>query len=234
MQFTFLVRYEDFSKVEAICSDMKDHLLNTEGIHRQLPMWVGFTGVEGNACNVYTIVSHHLLSSSLKCCLRCLHLFKPPSCLLLDRSGRIIASCFKYCFWVTCMCDMYCLCLGGGGGQGQVYLLALLPWWLHECALSCMPDGCQMHSAQPVMHCTEASLMHWIPDPHREAQYTSPLRFFYHPCTFVNQCQKAQSLLFFFLISDAITQDCTDSQSLVTCLEDFVTDAICNHCAEAV
>ncbi len=57
MQFTFLVRYEDFTKVEAICSDMKDHLLNTEGIHRQLPMWVGFTGVEGNACNVYTIVS---------------------------------------------------------------------------------------------------------------------------------------------------------------------------------
>ncbi|KAL3136343.1 hypothetical protein ABBQ38_005605 [Trebouxia sp. C0009 RCD-2024] len=57
MQFTFLVRYEDFDKVEAICTDMKDHLLNTEGIHRQLPMWVGFTGVEGNACNVYTIVS---------------------------------------------------------------------------------------------------------------------------------------------------------------------------------
>ncbi|KAL0035679.1 hypothetical protein WJX79_007913 [Trebouxia sp. C0005] len=56
MQFTFLVRYEDFSKVEAICTDMKDHLLNTEGIHRQLPMWVGFTGVEGNACNVYTIL----------------------------------------------------------------------------------------------------------------------------------------------------------------------------------
>lgn len=56
MQFTFLVRYEDFGKVEAICSDMKDHLLNTEGIHRQLPMWVGFTGVEGNACNVYTIL----------------------------------------------------------------------------------------------------------------------------------------------------------------------------------
>ena len=57
MQFTFLVRYEDFSKVEAICTDMKDHLLNTEGIHRQLPMWVGFVGVEHGACNVYTIVS---------------------------------------------------------------------------------------------------------------------------------------------------------------------------------
>ena len=57
MTFTFLVRYEDFGKVEAICSDMKDHLLNTEGIHRQLPMWVGFTGVEHGACNVYTIVS---------------------------------------------------------------------------------------------------------------------------------------------------------------------------------
>lgn len=63
MQFTFLVRYEDFNKVEAICSDMKDHLLNTEGIHRQLPMWVGFTGVEGNACNVYTIVRVLLLTT---------------------------------------------------------------------------------------------------------------------------------------------------------------------------
>ena len=75
MQFTFLVRYEDFDKVEAICTDMKDHLLNTEGIHRQLPMWVGFTGVEGNACNVYTIVSP--FSSALGacapvlCCLGC-------------------------------------------------------------------------------------------------------------------------------------------------------------------
>ena len=67
MQFTFLVRYEDFGKVEAICSDMKDHLLNTEGIHRQLPMWVGFTGVEGNACNVYTIVSVPPLVAELFC-----------------------------------------------------------------------------------------------------------------------------------------------------------------------
>ena len=63
MQFTFQVRFEDFSKVEPICSDMKDHLLNTEGIHRQLPMWVGFVGVEGHACNIYTIVSR-LQSSS--------------------------------------------------------------------------------------------------------------------------------------------------------------------------
>ena len=61
MQFTFLVRYEDFSKVEAICTDMKDHLLNTEGIHRQLPMWVGFVGVEHGACNIYTIVSRVIL-----------------------------------------------------------------------------------------------------------------------------------------------------------------------------
>lgn len=92
MQFTFLVRYEDFSKIEAICSDMKDHLHNTEGIHRQLPMWVGFTGVEGNACNVYTIVSCHFHSSSKKCCLHCLPGLQ---ICVAAHSGCIIATCFK-------------------------------------------------------------------------------------------------------------------------------------------
>ena len=92
MQFTFLVRYEDFSKIEAICSDMKDHLHNTEGIHRQLPMWVGFTGVEGNACNVYTIVSRHFHSSSKKCCLHCLPGLQ---ICVAAHSGCIIATCFK-------------------------------------------------------------------------------------------------------------------------------------------
>lgn len=75
MQFTFLVRYQDFNKVEAICSDMKDHLLNTEGIHRQLPMWVGFTGVEGNACNVYTIVRVLLLMTRPYCVMKSLCTF---------------------------------------------------------------------------------------------------------------------------------------------------------------
>ena len=65
MAFTFLVRFEDFSKVEAICTDMKDHLLNTEGIQRQLPMWVGFTGVDHGACNIYTIVSPAFLAHSI-------------------------------------------------------------------------------------------------------------------------------------------------------------------------
>ena len=88
MQFTFLVRYEDFSKIEAICSDMKDHLHNTEGIHRQLPMWVGFTGVEGNACNVYTIVSRHFHSSSKKC-------LPGLQICVAAHSGCIIATCFK-------------------------------------------------------------------------------------------------------------------------------------------
>ena len=86
MQFTFQVRYEDFNKVEAICSDMKDHLLNTEGIQRQLPMWVGFTGIEHGACNIYTIVSFCVALLHLHCCsyiavstLLCLHYCMHPT-----------------------------------------------------------------------------------------------------------------------------------------------------------
>ena len=80
MTFTFLVRYEDFGKVEAICSDMKDHLLNTEGIHRQLPMWVGFTGVEHGACNVYTIVSPLNLPHVAYSCCRTTNIVCKPCC----------------------------------------------------------------------------------------------------------------------------------------------------------
>ncbi len=65
---------------------------------------------------------------------------------------------------------------GGGRGRGGGRSIPL-----HGCpgaymdSLPCMPQGCQTHCAQTVMCCTEPSLMHWIPDPHREAQHTSPL-----------------------------------------------------------
>lgn len=130
MQFTFLVRYEDFDKVEAICSDMKDHLLNTEGIHRQLPMWVGFTGVEGNACNVYTIVSPlpHCLSNSAVLCWAVL------GCAVLCWAGlcyarRSCAAC-AVLDWAVLSCDAWAGCAARLG-------CAMLGWAILDHVLGC-------------------------------------------------------------------------------------------------